>query len=179
MGTHLRYSLTRICTVWRVPRSTVYARRGRTERPSAVPRKRGPRTAVSDAVLLVAIRAVLSASAFHTEGHRKVRVRLRPRGIYVGKARVLRLMRHHRLLAPYRRRHRHGDRAHRGTIITTRPNELWGTDATKFQLGLRCLHGFLVPGLVPLQQTSGQARKQPLPIKKSTSYLNLLKSEWN
>ncbi len=41
-------------------------------------------------------------------------------------------MRQHRLLAPYRRRHRHGDRAHRGRIITQRPDEMWGTDATKF-----------------------------------------------
>jgi len=61
-----------------------------------------------------------------------VRVRLRPRGIRVGKARVLRLMREHRLLAPTRRRHARGDRTHSGTIITQRPDELWGTDATKF-----------------------------------------------
>ncbi len=121
-----------ICAAWGVPRSTVYARRAQTGRPRVPPRKRGPRTPVSDAVLLSAIRAVLAASAFHTEGHRKVRVRLRPRGIYAGKARVLRLMRQHRLLAPYRRRHRRGDRAHPGTIITQRPDELWGTDATKF-----------------------------------------------
>ena len=94
--------------------------------------KRGPRTAVSDAEVVAAIRSVLEESRFHTEGHRKVRVRLRPRGIYVGKNRVLRLMRRHRLLAPYRRRHAHGDRAHAGTIITERPDELWGTDATRF-----------------------------------------------
>ncbi len=94
-GTGRRYTVTMVCAVWSVPRSTVYARRG-------------PRTLVSDAVLLEGIRAVLKASAFHTEGHRKVRVRLRPRGIYVGKNRVLRLMRQHRLLAPYRRRHAHG-----------------------------------------------------------------------
>ncbi len=121
-----------ICAVWRVARSTVYARRAQVQRLSDAPQKRGPRTAVSDAVVLAEIRAVLAASRFHTEGHRKVRARLRPRGIYVGKARVLRLMRHHRLLAPHRRRHRHGDRTHQGTIITTRPDELWGTDATKF-----------------------------------------------
>ena len=46
--------------------------------------------------------------------------------------RVLRLMRQRCLLAPYRRRHARGDRAHAGTIITARPNELWGTDATRF-----------------------------------------------
>ncbi|MGH7645654.1 MAG: IS3 family transposase, partial [Gemmatimonadales bacterium] len=74
----------------------------------------------------------MAASPFHTEGHRKVRVRLRPRGIRVGKQRVLRLMREAHLLTPTRRRHVHGDRAHAGRITTSRPDELWGTDATKF-----------------------------------------------
>ena len=41
-------------------------------------------------------------------------------------------MREHRLLAPTRRRHARGDRTHSGTIISQRPDELWGTDATKF-----------------------------------------------
>ncbi|MCH7716016.1 MAG: IS3 family transposase [Gemmatimonadetes bacterium] len=113
-------------------RSTVYAQRGQARRPARTPQKRGPRTLVSDAVLLEEIRAVLAASRFCTEGHRKVRARLRPLGIRVGKARVLRLMRAHRLLAPTRRRHARGDRTHSGTIITQRPDELWGTDATKF-----------------------------------------------
>jgi putative transposase len=61
-----------------------------------------------------------------------VRVRLRVRGILVGKARVLRLMREGRLLAPTRRGLAHGDRTHAGTIQTHRPDELWGTDATLF-----------------------------------------------
>jgi transposase InsO family protein len=50
----------------------------------------------------------------------------------VGKARVLRLMRENGLLAPYRRRNVHGDRSHSGRIVTERPNELWGADATRF-----------------------------------------------
>jgi putative transposase len=66
------------------------------------------------------------------EGHRKVRARLRMRGIRVGKKRVLRLMRENGLLAPVRRRHSHGDRTHSGTIRTNRLSELWGTDATRF-----------------------------------------------
>ncbi len=94
--------------------------------------KRGPRTPQDDALVLAAIRPVLTESPFHTEGHRKVRVRLRPRGMQVGKHRVLRLMREGRLLAPTRRHHGHGDRAHTGTITTTHPDELWGTDATRF-----------------------------------------------
>jgi transposase InsO family protein len=142
-----------VCAMWRVPRSTVYARRAdetglngdALQRPqtndrdsgrdgSTPPRrgKRGPRTPLDDAALLAEIRAVLQASPFHTEGHRKVRVRLRPRGIRVGKQRVLRLMRGAQLLAPTRRRHVHGDRTHAGTITTRRPDELWGTDATTF-----------------------------------------------
>jgi transposase InsO family protein len=41
-------------------------------------------------------------------------------------------MREHQLLAPYRVRHRHGDRAHAGTLIAERPNQMWGTDGTRF-----------------------------------------------
>lgn len=119
-----------ICAVWRVSRSTVYAHRAHPV--AAVPTKRGPRTPLDDARLVTEIRAVLAASPFHTEGHRKVRCRLRACGVSVGKHRVLRLMRAHRLLAPTRRGHTHGDRAHAGTITTARPNELWGTDATRF-----------------------------------------------
>jgi hypothetical protein len=35
-------------------------------------------------------------------------------------------------LVPSRPRHEHGDPAHAGTIITTRPDEMRGTDATRF-----------------------------------------------
>jgi transposase InsO family protein len=121
-----------ICAVWHVARSTVYTQRRRGDTVPSRGGKRGPRTPVSDDEVVAAIRRVLQASHFHTEGHRKVRVRLRPYGIWVGKHRVLRLMRQHRLLAPSRGRHTHGDRAHGGTITTQRLDELWGTDATKF-----------------------------------------------
>ncbi len=75
---------------------------------------------------------VLRESDFLGEGHGKVRARLRPRGIRVGKNRVLRLMRENGLLAPVRRGHPRGDRSHSGRITTDAPNELWGTDATRF-----------------------------------------------
>ena len=78
------------------------------------------------------IREVLRESDFLGEGHRKVRARLRPKGIRVGKNRVLRLMRDHGLLAPVRRGHPRGDRSHSGRITTDAPNELLGTDATRF-----------------------------------------------
>jgi hypothetical protein len=94
--------------------------------------KRGPRTPLDDAALLGAIRLVLQASPFHTEGHRKARARLRRRGLWVGKQRVLRVMRLGGLLGPTRRRHVRGDRAHAGTIQTQRPDDLWGTDGARF-----------------------------------------------
>jgi transposase InsO family protein len=95
--------------------------------------KRGPKTALSDEALVEAIREVIEQSDFLGEGHRKVRVRLRPKGIWTGKNRVLRLMRENRLLAPVRQgKHPRGDRSHSGRITTDAPNELWGTDATRF-----------------------------------------------
>jgi len=124
------YPLTMVCTVFRVPRATVYAQTAVTiDDP---PRKRGPHTTGSDTDLVAAIRTVLAETPFHGEGHRKVRVRLRALGWRVGKNRVLRLMRAHGLLAPQRAGHPHGDPAHAGTITTERPNVMWGTDATRF-----------------------------------------------
>ena len=57
---------------------------------------------MSDEALTSAIRAVLVASPFHGEGHRKVWARLRHGGIRTSRRRVLRLMRAHDLLAPTR-----------------------------------------------------------------------------
>lgn len=123
------YPLTVICRTYRLPRSTMYAA---TNSGHAAPEKRGPRTAVSDAELLTAIRAVLAACPFHGEGYRKVRARLAHRGLAVGGKRVLRLMRQHHLLAPRRLGPPNGNPAHDGTIVTDRPDVMWGTDATRF-----------------------------------------------
>ena len=107
-----RYQLTLVCEVYRVPRSTVYWWRNRAlEGPEPELRKRGPKTDLSDDELVEEIRAVLRDSPFLGEGHRKVRARLRAKGIRVGKGRVLRLMRENGLLAPVRRRHERGDRS--------------------------------------------------------------------
>src|SRR5262245_11889036 len=129
-GTGQRYPLTLICAVFREARSSVYAT------PAAHPTgrrdKRGPKTVSSDAELVTAIRAVLAATPFHGEGYRKVRARLAHRGLAVGGKRVLRLMREHHLLAPRRLGPANGDPAHAGTITTTRPDEMGGTDATRF-----------------------------------------------
>ena len=132
-GTARRYPLTMVCEVYGIARSSVYATVRRGGEAAIVPAgKRGPRTPWSDEELVEAIRDVLKRSRFLGEGHRKVRARLRRRGIRVGKNRVLRLMRENGLLAPVRRRHQRGDRTHSGTIRTSRPDELWGTDATRF-----------------------------------------------
>jgi putative transposase len=83
-----------------------------------------------DAGLLAAIRAVLAASPFHGEGHRKVWARLRFAGLRTSKRRVLRLMREHDLLAPSRTGPPRGPRAHDGTIIPATVDTMWGTDLT-------------------------------------------------
>ena len=129
-STGRRYPLRMICEVYRVARSTLYNSRGMDRRP--VGKKRGPRTAWSDEEVISAIREELQRRPFHSEGHRKVRYLLVRRGMRIGKNRVLRLMRENRLLVPQRNRGPHGDRSHSGEIATGRPNELWGTDATRF-----------------------------------------------
>src|ERR671919_1984011 len=63
--------------------------------------------------LVAAIRALLAASPFHGEGHRKIWARLRFAGIRTSKRRVLRLMREHGLLAPARVGRPHGPRGPR------------------------------------------------------------------
>lgn len=132
-ATERRYPRTMICAVYRLPRSTWYARAGFSATGQlCTPRKRGPRSRWNDDEVLSLIREVLRTSLFHGEGYRKVRARLRARGILVGRNRVLRLMREHRLLVPVRRLANHGDRSHEGRIRTDRPNELWGTDAARF-----------------------------------------------
>jgi putative transposase len=130
--THRRYPLTMVCATYRVARATVYAQAGSTDAAPPSRAKRGPKTPVTDVVLIDAMRQVLADSPFHGEGHRKMRVRLRTLGHRVGRNRVLRLMRAAGLLAPQRAGHPHGDPAHAGTITTARPNVMWGTDATRF-----------------------------------------------
>ena len=67
-STQRRYPLTMICQVYRLARSTVYATASSSA--EAVPQKRGPKTAWSDAVLLEAIHGVLATCPFYGEGYR-------------------------------------------------------------------------------------------------------------
>ena len=85
------YGLALVCRVWRLARSTVY--RHREPPRAAAPRRHGPVGPMPDADLLEAVRAVLAASPFHGEGHRKVWARLRHAGVRTSKRRVLRLLR--------------------------------------------------------------------------------------
>lgn len=122
------YGLARVTRVWGVARATVY--RHRRPGPDRPRRRPGPVGPMADADLLEAIRAVLAASPFHGEGHRKVWARLRHAGTRTSKRRVLRLMREHSLLAPGRSGVPRGPRAHNGTIIPETIDTMWGTDLT-------------------------------------------------
>jgi putative transposase len=125
-----RYGLARVCRVWEMPRSTVYLRQARRTAAPAAARRRGPKPRWTDEALVEKIRAVLATSPFVGEGHRKVWARLRWQEVRTSKARVLRLMREARLLAPTRVGHAHGPAAHDGTITTEQPDQMWGMDAT-------------------------------------------------
>ena len=126
-----RYGVRRVCRVWDLPRSTYYTRTPRHLATRAKARRRGPKPEISNEGLLTAIEHDLERSPFIGEGHRKVHARLRvPDEIRVSRTRVLRLMREHNLLSPHRTRKGDG-KAHDGTIITDKPNEMWGTDGAK------------------------------------------------
>ena len=118
------YGLATVCRVWRLARSGVYRHLAPT--PVTLPQRRGPTGAMTDAALTVAIRAVLAASAFHGEGHRKVWARLRHAGTRTSLRRVLRLMRENDLLAPSRVGSALGPRTHDGTIIPDMVDTTWG-----------------------------------------------------
>lgn len=125
------YGLQRVCRVLDFPRSTIYAQQAAAKVVPLRPQRRGPKPQVADADLLRAIRTDLAASPFTGEGHRKVWARLRiMRDIRVSRARVLRLMRENALLSPHRRPQ--GEPVvHDGTIVTDRPNDMWGTDGIR------------------------------------------------
>jgi putative transposase len=132
-STGKRDGLARVCRVWHVARSTVSWHRAQAAIPPErrpVPQRRGPRTGLTDAELTARIRTLLTTAGVHGAGHRTVWARVRLQGGRTATARVLRLMRQAGLLAPQRVGRPHGPRAHEGTIITDKPDLMWGTDLT-------------------------------------------------
>ena len=67
-GTGLAYGLRRVCTAWGMARSSFYAMTSgqHAEQPPA--KRRGPKPAISDQALLVAIEADLEASPWEGRG---------------------------------------------------------------------------------------------------------------
>jgi transposase InsO family protein len=123
------YGVVRATREWEMARSSFYQQRALARRPERVLRRRGPKMAWSDAALLEKIREVLAVSPFYGEGHRKVWARLRFQQVRTSKARVLRLIREAKWLAPSRTLPKAGN-PHTGTILTERPNQVWASDHT-------------------------------------------------
>ena len=116
-GTGLAYGLRRVCAAWGMARSSFYAMTSGQHAEQQPAKRRGPKPAISDQALLVAIEADLEASPWEGEGYRKVWARLRVcRDIRVARKRVLRLMRENNLLSPHRCRRRGGN-PHDGEIM--------------------------------------------------------------
>ena len=63
-----RYGMARVCQLWEVPRSTVYARRARASRPAQPAAKRGPNGAATDAALTEQIPRRARPLAVHRRG---------------------------------------------------------------------------------------------------------------
>ena len=127
------YSLSLVCAVVGVPRSSYYEYllKGRQEKRER--KKPGPKMQADDVRLLVLIREVLARSPFHTEGTKKVHRRLRVWfNVCASRARVNRLMREAGLLSPQRVDADRSKKLHEGTIIPENIDLLWGTDGTQF-----------------------------------------------
>jgi transposase InsO family protein len=122
------YGVARVTAVWNLARSSFYAARQREQHPRE-PQKRGPKVR-SDEELVAEIRELLAQPIFTGEGYRKIWARLRFKGVRTSKDRVLRLLREHQLLSPSRQPEPAPSNPHEGTIVTTAPDQMWGTDAT-------------------------------------------------
>ena len=131
-----RYGLARVCSAWDFARSTFYAQAATPAAdslspPAKIHAKRGPKTTLDYDALLTLSRADLHTSPFTGEGHRKVHARLHfLAGHRVGRNRVLRLMRAHRLLSPHRTAFAPA-KAHDGRITPDAPTVRWATDGAK------------------------------------------------
>tara|TARA_B100000315_G_C14526861_1_gene564250 strand:+ start:547 stop:1440 length:894 start_codon:yes stop_codon:yes gene_type:complete len=129
-STGRRYSIQRVCALWQISRSTVHEQLRRQVLDILyAPRKRGPVGAATDEDLVDDIKKEIEASPFHGEGYRKIWAKLRFNGVRTSRERVRRLMRENGLQA--RPGRRQDSRIHDGTIITDKPDQMWGTDLTQ------------------------------------------------
>lgn len=94
------------------------------------PAKCGPKV-LSAEELLAEIRKLLEAQVFSSEGYRRFWTRFRQQGTRTSNDDVLGLPRQHQFLLPAWRAGTPTTHQHEGTIGTTAPNRMWGTDATQ------------------------------------------------
>ena len=177
-GTGLAYGLRRVCAAWGMARSSFYAMTSGQHAKQPPAKRRGPKPAISDQALLVAIEADLEASPWEGEGYRKVWARLRVcRDIRVARKRVLRLMRENNLLSPHRCRRRGGN-PHDGEIITHAPN-LWGTDVVllfwiDWRLAMATFVALPIAFLVPKAFAKRANRSDKVYAAQNTSLLAMV-----
>jgi putative transposase len=107
-----------------------YDKRGR----KSVCERRGPKIKHSDFDVLALLEKYLSDPVFYNEGYKKLTVRLRGMGVCVGKERLRRIMKEQGLLLNGVNRERVSPYEHTGTIVTDRPNKMWGSDIKEFHL---------------------------------------------
>ena len=130
-GTGLAYGLRRVCAAWGMARSSFYAMTSGQHAEQQPAKRRGPKPAISDQALLVAIEADLEASPWDW------------RGLPQGLGSASGLSRHpgcpqagappdarEQSALPHRCRRRGGN-PHDGEIITHAPNLMWGTDGVR------------------------------------------------
>jgi putative transposase len=123
------YGLARVSRVWNASRASVYRfLKGTSSLP--ILRRPGPTGPCPDADLADHIRREIEASDFHGEGYRKIWARLRAAGVCSSPRRVRRVTGENGLLASHRVG-RTREKAHDGTIVTDKVNEMWGTDMSQ------------------------------------------------
>ena len=128
-STGKKYGVLMVCIAFDIARSSYYSAQSIGRRQKVKP---GPKSKWSDEQMLIYIKADIKRSKFTGEGHRKIWFRLRLLDeVYVGRNRVLRVMRANKLLSPHRARRKNRKRQHDGKIVTQQPNEMWGTDGTR------------------------------------------------
>ena len=134
-STGSKYSLSLVCAVVGVPRSSYYEHQRKLRQEKRERKKPGPKMQADDVRLLELIREVLNRSPFHTEGTKKVHRRLRAWfNVRASRERVNRLMRQAGLLSPQRAVADREEKSHEGTIIPEDIDLLWGADGTQFGL---------------------------------------------